>query len=71
MGPLLTSTAIKNMQIGLGTCPSHEFFCSALLTIYIDSGKPGEFGQHFAQSLEDMTPQNKRAFAAIIKLLSK
>lgn len=71
MGPLLTSTAINNMQIGLGTCPSHGILRRVVLTIYLDSGKPGEFGQHFAQSLEDMTPQNKRAFAAIIKLLSK
>ena len=71
MGPLLTSTAIKNMQIGLGTCLSQGILRRAFLTIYIDSGKPGEFSQHFAQSLEDMTPQNKRAFAAIIKVLSK
>lgn len=36
-----------------------------------DSGKPVIFRQQVKQSLEEMTPQNKRAFAATIKLLSE
>lgn len=35
-----------------------------------DSGRPHEFTQHFKSSLEEMTPQNKRAFTATVKLLS-
>lgn len=35
-----------------------------------DSGRPIEFTQHFKSSLEEMTPQNKRAFTATVKLLS-
>ena len=35
-----------------------------------DSGKPVMFKQQVKRSLEDMSPQNKRAFAATIKLLS-
>lgn len=35
-----------------------------------DSGKPVIFAQRFRQSLDEMSPQNRRAFAATIKLLS-
>jgi len=35
-----------------------------------DSGKPVMFKQQVKRSLEDMSPQNRRAFAAMIKLLS-
>ena len=35
-----------------------------------DSGKPNEFTRHFKSSLEEMTPQNRRAFTATMKLLS-
>ncbi|MCJ1465877.1 hypothetical protein MMC07_004496 [Pseudocyphellaria aurata] len=35
-----------------------------------DLGKPGEFSQHFKKCLQEMTSQNKRTFAATIKLLS-
>ena len=35
-----------------------------------DAGKPTIFTQHFKQCLEEMSPQNGRAFAAIVKLLS-
>lgn len=35
-----------------------------------DSGRPHEFTQHFKSSLDEMTPQNKRAFTATVKLLS-
>ncbi|CAD6580792.1 MAG: hypothetical protein ASARMPREDX12_000267 [Alectoria sarmentosa] len=35
-----------------------------------DSGRPAVFSQQFKRSLEDMSPQNSRAFAATIKLLS-
>ncbi len=35
-----------------------------------DSGRPNEFTQNFKSSLEEMTPQNRRAFTATIKLLS-
>ena len=35
-----------------------------------DVGRPVEFAQRFKNSLEEMTPQNKRAFTAIVKLLS-
>lgn len=35
-----------------------------------DSGRPHEFTQHFKSSLEEMTPQNRRAFTATVKLLS-
>ena len=36
----------------------------------LDSGRPNEFTQHFKNSLEEMTPQNRRAFTATVKLLS-
>lgn len=36
-----------------------------------DSGRRDEFTKHFKQCLEDMTPQNKRALAATVKLLSE
>ena len=36
-----------------------------------DVGRPVEFAQRFKSSLEEMTPQNKRAFTTIIKLLSE
>lgn len=36
-----------------------------------DSGRPAVFSQQFKQSLEDMSPQNSRAFTATIKLLSE
>ena len=35
-----------------------------------DSGRPNEFTHHFKSSLEEMTPQNRRAFTATMKLLS-
>lgn len=35
-----------------------------------DSGRPVLFAQLFRKSLEDMSPQNRRAFAATVKLLS-
>lgn len=35
-----------------------------------DSGKPAMFAQQFKKSMENMSPQNSRAFAATIKLLS-
>lgn len=35
-----------------------------------DSGRPALFSQQFKRSLEDTSPQNRRAFAATIKLLS-
>lgn len=36
----------------------------------LDSGRPMEFVQQFRKSLEDMSPQNRRAFSAAMKLLS-
>ena len=36
----------------------------------VDTGKPAMFTQHFKHSLEEMSPQNRRAVAAIVKLLS-
>ena len=36
----------------------------------LDSGRPNEFSQHLKNSLEEMTPQNRRAFTATINLLS-
>lgn len=48
-----------------------QFLNSTELMLSLDSGIPEKFAQVFAQSLEDMTPQNKRAFAAIVKLLSE
>lgn len=35
-----------------------------------DSGRPALFSQQFKRSLEDTSPQNRRAFAVTIKLLS-
>ena len=35
-----------------------------------DAGKPMIFAQHFRHLLEEMSPQNRRAFASTIKLLS-
>ena len=35
-----------------------------------DTGKPLQFTQHFRESLGEMSPQNKRAFATTVKLLS-
>lgn len=36
----------------------------------LDAGKPAIFAQHFKQRLEEMSPQNKRALATILKLLA-
>lgn len=36
-----------------------------------DTGRPVEFSQLFRSALEEMTPQNKRAFSALIRLLSE
>ncbi|KAL8941601.1 MAG: hypothetical protein Q9216_002152 [Gyalolechia sp. 2 TL-2023] len=36
----------------------------------LDSGRPTEFAQRFRKSLDDMSPQNRRAFSAAMKLLS-
>ena len=36
----------------------------------LDAGKPAIFAQQFKLRLEEMSPQNKRAFAAILKLLA-
>ncbi|KAL8785460.1 MAG: hypothetical protein Q9195_008637 [Heterodermia aff. obscurata] len=36
-----------------------------------DVGRPVEFAQRFKNSLEEMTPQNRRAFTATVKLLSE
>ncbi|KAL8732487.1 MAG: hypothetical protein Q9166_002701 [cf. Caloplaca sp. 2 TL-2023] len=36
----------------------------------IDSGRPAEFSLHVRRCLEEMSPQNRRAFASAIKLLS-
>ena len=36
-----------------------------------DVGRPVEFAQRFKNSLEEMTPQNKRAFTTTVKLLSE
>lgn len=36
-----------------------------------DTGRPAEFSQRFISALEEMTPQNKRAFTATVKLLSE
>lgn len=71
MGPLLAVSVIRSMQskFGMSTLTSHS--CELQLILYSDSGKPGEFSQHFKKCLEEMTPQNKRAFAATIKLLSE
>lgn len=41
------------------------------LSRYSDSGRRDEFTKHFIHCLEDMTPQNKRALAATIKLLAE
>ncbi|KAL8716598.1 MAG: hypothetical protein Q9225_006088 [Loekoesia sp. 1 TL-2023] len=42
----------------------------ATMTSGLDLGRPIEFAQQFRKCLEDMTPQNRRAFSAAIKLLS-
>lgn len=71
MGPILPHTAIENMQLGLGNKFEDLVLPRVLNACNLDSGKPGEFTSQFKLSLEDMTPQNKRALAAIIKLLSE
>ncbi|KAL8707586.1 MAG: hypothetical protein Q9220_007427 [cf. Caloplaca sp. 1 TL-2023] len=42
----------------------------ATMTSGLDSGKPSEFAKQVRRSLEDMSPQNRRAFSSAIKLLS-
>ena len=37
----------------------------------LDTGRPTEFVERFRSSLEEMTPQNRRAFTATIKLLAE
>ena len=43
---------------------------SHLLIYVLDLVRPDEAGEHFRSLLEEMTPQNRRAFATMIKLLS-
>ncbi|KAL9597673.1 MAG: hypothetical protein Q9219_005000 [cf. Caloplaca sp. 3 TL-2023] len=40
------------------------------MTSGLDSGRPNEFAQQFRSCLGDMSPQNRRVFSAVIKLLS-
>ncbi|KAL9014134.1 MAG: hypothetical protein Q9173_001225 [Seirophora scorigena] len=44
--------------------------CLAAMTSGLDSGKPTFFLQQVRRCLEDMSPQNRRAFSSVIKLLS-
>ena len=43
---------------------------SHLLIYVLDLVRPDEAGEQFRSLLEEMTPQNKRAFATMVKLLS-
>lgn len=71
MGPLLPANIILGMQSRFGKLCRFLSESCADLSRYPDSGRRDEFTRHFKQCLEDMTPQNKRAFAATIKLLSE
>lgn len=42
----------------------------ALMTSGLDSGRPTYFSQQVKRCLEEMSPQNRRAFSAAVKLLS-
>ena len=53
----------------MGTLLSTDIL--ATMTSGLDSGRPAEFAQRFRRCLEDMSPQNRRAFSAAIKLLSE
>lgn len=71
MGQFLPANVILGMQSRFGMlCRLLSEIC-ADLSRHPDSGRHDEFTRHFKQCLEDMTPQNKRAFAATIKLLSE
>lgn len=71
MGPLLPAYIIQGMQSRFGMLWRPVSEMCADLSRYSDSGRRDEFTKHFNQCLEDMTPQNKRALAATIKLLSE
>ena len=70
MGPLLTADVLQSLQATFGMFKSYEYALPADYS-QLDSGKPALFSQQFKRSLEDMSPQNSRAFAATIKLLSE
>lgn len=71
MGPLLPPNIIQSMQSTFGMLWRSVSEMCADSTHYPDSGRRDEFTKHFKQCLEDMTPQNKRALVAIVKLLSE
>lgn len=71
MGPLLPADIIQGMQSRFGMLCRPASEIGADLSRYPDSGRRDEFTKYFNQCLEDMTPQNKRALAATIKLLSE
>lgn len=71
MGPLLPANTIHGMQSRFGMLWRPISEMCADLSVLKDSGRRHEFTKHFKQCLEDMTPQNKRALVATIKLLSE
>ncbi|KAL8696690.1 MAG: hypothetical protein Q9224_002667, partial [Gallowayella concinna] len=58
----------KAWQERMGTLLTSDML--ATMISGFDSGRPSEFSHQVGTSLEEMSPQNRRAFSAAIKLLS-
>ena len=71
MGPLLAPNVLQDLQASFGKFVLQKADSVADCRCGLDSGKPAMFSQQFKRSLEDMSPQNSRAFGATIKLLSE
>ena len=71
MGPLLAANVLQDLQASFGKFVLQKADSVADCRCGLDSGKPAVFSQQFKRSLEDMSPQNSRAFGATIKLLAE
>lgn len=71
MGPLLAANVLQGLQATFGKLKSQDIDAAADCSFGSDSGRPAVFSQQFKRSVEDMSPQNSRAFAATVKLLSE
>ena len=70
MGPVIAPGILRNIQSTFGEFEEMQVTEYTLISL-LESGKPNEIVEHFKRLLDEMTPQNKRAFTNIVKLLSE
>ena len=69
MGPVLTAPMLKDMLSKLGKLEVLHTLCKCSPSE--DAARPCQAAEQFKILLSEMTPQNRRAFTAMIKLLSE